>query len=66
MLANANITKVDYDKIEGFEVVSNNEENFTFTDTFTGTDEKEYDDILELAKEENKQSKTQYIQIVMQ
>lgn len=28
--------------------------------------EKEYDDILELAKEENKQSKTQYIQIVMQ
>ena len=44
VVANANITKVDYDKIEGFEVVSNNEENFTFTDTFTGTDEKEYDD----------------------
>ena len=44
VVANANITNVDYDKIEGFEVVSNNEENFTFTDTFTGTDEKEYDD----------------------
>ena len=28
--------------------------------------EKEYDDILELTKEENKQSKTQCIQIVMQ
>ena len=44
VVANANITKVDYDKIEGFEVVSNNEEDFTFIDTFTGTDEKEYDD----------------------
>ena len=27
-----------------FEVVSNNEEDFKFTDTFTGTDEKVYDD----------------------
>ena len=43
VVANANITKVDYDKIEGFEVVSNNEENFTFTDTFTGADKKVYD-----------------------
>ena len=44
VVANSDFTNVDYDKIEGFEVVSNNEENFTFTDTFTGTDEKEYDD----------------------
>ena len=40
----ADFTKDDYDNITDFEVVSNNEEDFTFIDTFTGTDEKEYDD----------------------
>ena len=43
VVANSDFTNVDYDKIEGFEVVSNNEENFTFTDTFTGADKKVYD-----------------------
>ena len=40
----ADFTKDDYDNITDFEVVSNNEEDFTFIDTFTGTDGKEYDD----------------------
>ena len=44
VVAKANFTKVDYDKIEGFEVVSNNEEDFKFTDTFTGADKKVYVD----------------------
>ena len=48
VVANANFTadftKDDYDNITDFEVVSNNEKDFTFIDTFTGTDEKEYDD----------------------
>ena len=42
VVANANITKVDYDKIEGFEVVSNsNSEKITAQNTFEGNN---YDD----------------------
>ena len=42
VVANANITKVDYDKIEGFEVVSNsNKEKITAQNTFEGNN---YDD----------------------